>query len=292
MASNFIVESWRSNNLATKILRAWLGLTWFYAGWQKASDVGFLDKASPNYLGTQLAGFAHGSPLKFFLERAVHVAQPLGWAIMFAEFAIGVAVLTGYFLELAIIGGALVSFGLWLAVTWNVYPFFLGSDTAYMAMWIVLYFAVRAQNKHQAKARIIPNLGERRTFLQAAAVAIASLISIGAGGAFKKAVPTTAKGKEIVKLSAFPVGANLQFTASDGNPAFLFRTTQGVYAYSAVCTHQGCVVMYTAQTKTLDCPCHGGQYDPFGDGKVIAGPPPSPLPKYSVTISGNSIIEG
>ena len=59
MARNIVAESWRSNNLGTKILRAWLGLTWFYAGWQKASDVGFLDKASPNYLGTQLSGFAH-----------------------------------------------------------------------------------------------------------------------------------------------------------------------------------------------------------------------------------------
>jgi thiosulfate dehydrogenase (quinone) large subunit len=290
MARNIVAESWRSNNLGTKILRAWLGLTWFYAGWQKASDVGFLDKASPNYLGTQLSGFAHHSPLRFFLARAVHLAEPIGWIVMFAEFAIGIAVLTGYFLELAIIAGAVVSFGLWLSVTWTVYPYFLGSDTAYLAMWIVLFFLVRNQRKGEHKTRLIPHLS-RRTFLQAFAVAGASVVAIFAGGATKKPVPATAKGKEIVKLSKFPVGSNMQFTASDGNPAFLFRTKLGVFAYSAVCTHQGCVVNYTSSTKTLDCPCHGGQYDPFNDAKVIAGPPPTPLPKYSVVISGDSIIE-
>jgi thiosulfate dehydrogenase [quinone] large subunit len=290
MARNFIVESWRSNNFSTKILRAWLGLTWFYAGWQKASDVGFLDKASPNYLGTQLAAFAHSSPLKFFLARAVHVATPLGWIIMLTEFAIGIAVLTGVLLDWAIIGGALVSFGLWLSVTWTVYPYFLGSDTAYLAMWIVLFFAIRAQ-KRSAKSIDEPGLIDRRTVLRATGVGAASLVAIFAGGLFKKAAPVTAKGKAIVKVSAFAIGSNMQFVASDGNPAFLFRTNLGVFAYSAVCTHQGCVVMYTPQTKTLDCPCHSGQYDPFNGAAVIAGPPPFALPKYNVAIVGNSIVE-
>ena len=292
MARNVFIESWRSNNFATRVLRAWLGITWFYAGWQKASDVGFLDKASPNYIGAQLAAFAHNSPLSFFLARAVHLAVPVGWFVMLAEFAIGIAVLSGFFLELATIGGALVSFGLWLSVTWTVYPYFMGSDTAYLAMWIVLFFAIRAQKPKGQQDPIIPNVFERRTALQGIAIALASIASIFIGGAFKKPVPSTAKGKEIVKVSAFPVGSNIQFTASDGNPAFLFRTNLGVFAYSAVCTHQGCVVAYTPQTKTLDCPCHGGSFDPYSDAKVVAGPPPSPLPKYSVKIVGNSIVEG
>ena len=291
MARNTVVESWRSNTLATKLLRAWLGITWLYAGWQKAADVGFLDKAAPNYLGTQLAAFAQHSPLRFFLARAVHLAEPLGWVVMFAEFAIGIAVLSGYLLEPAIIGGALISLGLWLSVTWTVYPYFLGSDTAYLAMWVVLYFAVRHQRKGSANGRSLLGL-DRRSFLQAIAVTGASVAGIFAAGQFKKPKPTTAKGKEIVKASAFPVGSNLQFTASDGNPAYLFRTNLGVFAYSAVCTHQGCVVNYTASSKTLDCPCHGGQFDPFNNAQVVAGPPPSPLPKYSVSIVGDSIVEG
>jgi len=290
MARNIVVESWRSNNLATRLLRAWLGITWLYAGWQKAADVGFLDKAAPNYLGTQLAAFAQHSPLHFFLARAVHVAEPLGWVIMFTEFAIGIAVLTGYLLELAIIGGALVSLGLWLSVTWTVYPYFLGSDSAYFAMWVVLYFAVRHRKSGEAKAPILPGIN-RRTVLQAVAVSVSSVVGIFIAGSFKKPVPVTVKGKEIVKASKFPVGSNMQFTASDGNPAFLFRTKLGVFAYSAVCTHQGCVVNYTAATKTLDCPCHGGQYDPYNDAKVVAGPPPSALPKYKVSIVGDSIVE-
>jgi thiosulfate dehydrogenase (quinone) large subunit len=281
MARSIIVASWRSNNLATGLLRAWLGLTWLYAGWQKAADVGFLDKASANYLGNQLAAFAQHSPLRFFLARAVHLAEPIGWLVMFAEFAIGIATLTGYLLELAIIAGAAVSLGLWLSASWTVYPYFLGSDSAYLVMWVVLFFAVRHQRRGSQSGASQLGLN-RRTVLQASAVALASVAGIFTAGAFKKPLPTTAKGKEIVKASAFPVGSNMQFTAADGNPAFLFRTKLGVFAYSAVCTHQGCVVNYTSSTKTLDCPCHGGQYDP----------PPSPLPKYSVSIVGDSIVEG
>ncbi len=292
MAPNIIVDSWKANNLPTKILRAWLGVTWFYAGWQKASDAGFLSKASATYLGAQLAGFAKHSPVGWILARLVHFAQPLGWFVLLAELAIGIAVLTGAYIQLAAIGGALVSLGLWLSVTWTANPYFLGSDSAYLVMWIVLLFAIRAQQKKSSSDGLVPNLTDRRNVLQLIGVGAASILSAIAGGFFKKSVPVKSAGKEIVKLSDFPVGSTMQYTASDGNPAFLFRTNVGVFAYSAVCTHQGCVVSYTSQTKTLDCPCHGGQFDPFNGGNVVAGPPPSALPTYKVSISGNSIVAG
>jgi uncharacterized membrane protein YphA (DoxX/SURF4 family) len=43
-----------------RILRAFLGVTFLYAGIQKFMDPGFLHAGSQTYIGTQLRGFAAG----------------------------------------------------------------------------------------------------------------------------------------------------------------------------------------------------------------------------------------
>jgi rieske iron-sulfur protein len=56
------------------------------------------------------------------------------------------------------------------------------------------------------------------------------------------------------------------------------RAVDGVAAYSAICTHQGCEVGgWDDQTKTLWCPCHDSKYDPRENGRVVAGPAPKRL---------------
>jgi Rieske Fe-S protein len=52
----------------------------------------------------------------------------------------------------------------------------------------------------------------------------------------------------------------------------------GVVAYSAVCTHQGCPVsMWKSSNDTLFCSCHSSQFDPRHAGAVVWGPAPRPL---------------
>jgi Rieske Fe-S protein len=48
-------------------------------------------------------------------------------------------------------------------------------------------------------------------------------------------------------------------------------------AFIAICTHLDCTVSYRADSKRIFCACHEGYYDL--DGKVLAGPPPRPLPR-------------
>jgi Rieske Fe-S protein len=56
------------------------------------------------------------------------------------------------------------------------------------------------------------------------------------------------------------------------------RAVDGVAAYSAICTHQGCEVgAWDVQTKTLWCPCHDSKYDPRENGRVVGGPAPKRL---------------
>ena len=50
----------------------------------------------------------------------------------------------------------------------------------------------------------------------------------------------------------------------------------GLVAYSDVCTHLSCAVLYQGDGK-LHCPCHEGLFDAT-TGNVLAGPPTRPLP--------------
>ncbi|CAM5468479.1 Cytochrome b6-f complex iron-sulfur subunit [Streptomyces tanashiensis] len=58
-------------------------------------------------------------------------------------------------------------------------------------------------------------------------------------------------------------------------------------AFSAICTHQGCIVNKVAD-GTIDCPCHGSKYR-IADGSVAAGPAPRPLPAEQIKVSGEEI---
>jgi Rieske Fe-S protein len=68
-------------------------------------------------------------------------------------------------------------------------------------------------------------------------------------------------------------------TKSDGD---------AVRAMSSTCTHLGCRTSYDPTTKLIKCPCHGGVYTT--DGKVVAGPPPRPLPRVAVRVDGAQVF--
>jgi Rieske Fe-S protein len=61
-------------------------------------------------------------------------------------------------------------------------------------------------------------------------------------------------------------------------------------AFTAVCTHQGCIVS-TVAGGTIDCPCHGSKFS-IKDGSVVNGPAASPLAPVAITVQGTSIVQG
>ncbi len=61
----------------------------------------------------------------------------------------------------------------------------------------------------------------------------------------------------------------------DRRVVYLVRSGGDVRALDSTCTHLGCRTRFNAESGHIECPCHGGRYD--ATGKVIGGPPPSPL---------------
>lgn len=94
-------------------------------------------------------------------------------------------------------------------------------------------------------------------------------------------------GDDIAALADVPVGGSIDATIK-GQPALVAQPTAGqVVAFSAICTHQQCVV--AAAGAEFDCPCHGSRYD-AATGDVLNGPALEPLSAIPVAVSGDRIV--
>ena len=270
-------------------MRLWLGVTWIYAGWDKATDGGFLSRGSSTFIGSQLSGYSTQSPLGagIFNKLIEHSVQ-VGLFVMVGEFAIGLATLLWVAPTLAALGGFSMSLSLWLASSFHVSPYFLASDTAYAVLWLSYLLLIKNNRKGFSMSL------ERRGVMRIAIIGGLSAAFAGAGKFFTpKATQDSAAAAtatKIVKLASLKVGATKNFVLADGAPAILFRTKTGVFAYSAICTHQGCTVAYDPAKKTMKCPCHGAEFDPLKSAKPVVGPATNPLGAVKVAISGAWVI--
>ncbi len=278
--------SWRNQLWPLRVMRLWLGATWIYAGWDKASDPGFLTSGSPTFIGSQLAAYAQNSPIDFLLNKILDHATQVGILVMVAEFAIGFATLLWIAPTWAAFGGFVMSISLWLSSSWNVQPYFMASDSAYAILWLA-YFLFLYGSRRKSNISI-----DRRGFIRVSSIAALAVASAGLGRLFpKKAAAVSAGPAKIIEDSALAVGKIHNFTSKSGSPAVLFKSKTGVYAYSAVCTHEGCTVQYNSASKNLQCGCHGAVFDPGKDGTVVTGPTNKPLPKIKVAVEGAWIVE-
>jgi thiosulfate dehydrogenase [quinone] large subunit len=288
MTQKSIAESWRAQSWAIRVLRAWLSITWIYAGWDKATDPGFLTKGETGFIGDQLIGYSTNSPISWLFNSLIEHATVVGMFVIFSEFAIGIATLLWIAPTSAAFGGFLMSVILWLASTFYISPYFLGSDTAYAILWLV-YFLTLVGNRRTVDIAL-----DRRGAIRVGALSLAAVGAALVGKTFakvsEKSETTVSGSSQIIELSKINVGETHQFALSNGMPAILFRTKTGVFAYSATCTHEGCTVAYQSSNKSLYCPCHGAEFDPFKNGGVITGPTRDALPTVKVEINGDWVV--
>jgi thiosulfate dehydrogenase [quinone] large subunit len=123
-------------------LRLFLGVTFVYAGIQKLSDPGFLHAGAPTYIGTQLHGFASGTPGGFLLRTfALPHPELAGIGVALVEILIGLLVTVGLFTRVAAAAGMGLNFLLFLTASWHTTPYFLGPDLVFTFAWLPLVLA-------------------------------------------------------------------------------------------------------------------------------------------------------
>ncbi|MDE1857986.1 MAG: Rieske (2Fe-2S) protein [Thaumarchaeota archaeon] len=84
----------------------------------------------------------------------------------------------------------------------------------------------------------------------------------------------------VAPLSALAGKTSAYFNHPTHGSSILVNFGGSWRAFSAVCTHAGCVVDFTG--SSIYCPCHAGYFSP-SNGSVQSGPPPTPLPEFGVT---------
>jgi len=68
-------------------------------------------------------------------------------------------------------------------------------------------------------------------------------------------------------------------------------TADGVMAYSAVCTHLGCMLSdWDAATKNFLCPCHDALFDPLKGGANTGGATARTLPHFPIKSEAGKIV--
>jgi rieske iron-sulfur protein len=74
------------------------------------------------------------------------------------------------------------------------------------------------------------------------------------------------------------------------------ETVDGVMAFSAVCTHQGCLIEELHHPNKVNntfgfiCPCHDAVFDPLEAGKCVGGAESRKLPHFPIKSDGGKIV--
>lgn len=123
-------------------------------------------------------------------------------------------------------------------------------------------------------------VGSGALFVASAVMAVAgNLVPAGS----QRALP-------IANVSDVPVNSSVVFSYPDqyAQGILINLPGRGLVAYSDVCTHLSCAVLYEPDQQRLHCPCHEGLFD-ASTGNVLAGPPTRPLPAINIELRGDTV---
>jgi thiosulfate dehydrogenase [quinone] large subunit len=183
-------------------LRAFLGITFVYAGLSKILDSHYLDAASPLGVHAQMLHAAANSPIGGLVSLSADHATLTGLLIAFGELAVGLGALLGLLTRLAALGGLLLALSFFLTVSWATRPYYYGPDIVFVFAWTPLLLAgdggvysitawLRAGVRQEMKLPAQPTpretvavreAVERRTVVRSAAVAaVIGVVSVVSG---------------------------------------------------------------------------------------------------------------
>jgi Rieske Fe-S protein len=128
----------------------------------------------------------------------------------------------------------------------------------------------------------------RRTMLRGAAtggVALPLLAACGGQSHDWSGAAGGGSGSATVAAVDVPVGGG---TILKDAQVVVTQPAKGDFkAFSAICTHQGCLVG-SVTDREIVCPCHGSRYS-IATGEPLSGPAPSPLPAKQVSVQGGHV---
>lgn len=119
-------------------LRAFLGLTFCYAGLQKLANPAYLDQHNPASVYAQMHALENSSPIGPLVSLSTHAPTLVGLLIALGELAVGIGTMLGLLSRVAAAAGALLALSFFLTVSWNTTPYYYGSDIVFVFAWLVL----------------------------------------------------------------------------------------------------------------------------------------------------------
>ena len=115
----------------------------------------------------------------------------------------------------------------------------------------------------------------------------ATSASLSAGASGSPGAAASSGPVVLAKTTDIPVGGGKILT---DKKIVITEPQSGTFkAFTAVCTHQGCIVD-SVSGGTINCPCHGSKFS-IANGSVVNGPAPSPLAPVSIEVQGTSIVQ-
>ena len=131
----------------------------------------------------------------------------------------------------------------------------------------------------------------RRVLLASAGIGAVALSGCGAAEQAANDVASSASNaatdavKDAISKATIPVGGGKVFP---DQKVVVTQPASGEFkAFSAVCTHQSCVVADVAD-GTINCACHGSRFK-VADGSVAAGPAKKALAAVAIKVTGDAI---
>jgi Rieske Fe-S protein len=142
---------------------------------------------------------------------------------------------------------------------------------------------IHVGEKQQLERITSEALVSRRDYLRIL-VTISGGLVVGAAAVAAGVFPRRTGAAPPLKIAdEIQEGAFVQFAfPNEHDRAIAMRLPGGrLVAYSSICTHLSCAVIPKPTDGIMDCPCHHGRFD-AETGRVLAGPPPRPLPVVEV----------
>jgi len=137
----------------------------------------------------------------------------------------------------------------------------------------------------------------RRSFLKGSGIAVAiplvaSTAALAKGKESRNSTRTTLDYPEVAigNSSQLPINKALNFNYPDNNsPCAMIRMDKPVpggvgpdrdiVAYSTLCNHMGCSLLYEPHSRTFKCPCHFSIFDGEKEGQMVTGQATEDLPR-------------